>query len=247
MAPSPHPSSAFHKAACATSASWLHRRKLFSTCPWPAFPRACFWWDCFPPPSSPRGWALDHFRAQCPFPRQQTLKPFPRKAAGSCSKPADPEAFSKAAGSSSKAADPEAFSKAAGFLEQPAPFTNFTLALGAMALQKLSTLSTLACAAEPKHYQKKSMHAACEHVCKARCIHPLAKLLDFLQALQKHLESGRKAMLKTTGIRIETFPKASGETTLAFPKAFSNPFWHRASPSWQLPLLLSSDPFPRLL
>ena len=185
MAPSPHPSSAFHKAACATSASWFHRRKLFSTCPWPAFPRACFWWDCFPPPSSPTNWALDHFRAQYPFPRQQTLKPFPRQQA-----PVPSQQTLKPFPRQQALFPRQQSLKLFPRLEQPAPFTNFTLALGAMALQKLSTLSTLACAAEPKHYKKKACMLHVNVYARQDAFTLLQNSWIFLQALQKHLESG---------------------------------------------------------
>ena len=191
MAPSPHPSSAFHKAACATSASSFHRRKLFSTCPWPAFPRACFCWDCFPPPSSPRGWALDHFRAQCPFPRQQTF---------------------------SKAADPEAFSKAAGFLEQPAPFTNFTLALGAMALQKLSTLSTLACAAEPKHYKKKACMLHVNMYAKQDAFTLLQNSWIFCRHCRRISNLGEKLYSKLQASGLKPFPRHQVRQPRPFPR-----------------------------
>ena len=146
----------FSQSCLCHNCLWVSKKAyIIFHCPWPAFPRACFSWDCFPPPSSPRGWALYHFRAQCPYPRHQTLKPFPRQQA--------PRQQTKAAGSFSKAADPEAFSKAAGFLEQLAPFRNFTLALKAMAFQKLSTLSTTSYLL----LGQKNMHAGCEHACKA--------------------------------------------------------------------------------
>ena len=140
------------------------------------------------------------------------------KAAGACCKPADPEAFSKAAGSFSKAADPEAFSKAAGFLEQPAPFTNFTLALGAMALQKLSTLSTLACAAEPKHYKKKACMLRVNMYAKQDAFTLLQNSWIFCRRCRSISNLGEKLYSKLQASGLKPFPRHQVRQPWPFPR-----------------------------